>query len=113
MIVCDEMKRVGAIWAFGALLAAAVVLWDFGAVPQGLAQGAVSDCSGQDDGTPCNGDNGVMNLCILSGATCQNGLCSGARMSCPPPQQCAPTTGNCIAAPVRDRALEREIERRR
>jgi hypothetical protein len=107
------MKRVTAICAFGALLAAAVVLCGgLGATPQSQAQGAVSDCNGQSDGTPCSGDNGVTNLCILSGATCQNGLCSGARMSCPPPQQCAQNTGTCIS-PVRDRGLEREIERRR
>jgi hypothetical protein len=76
------------------------------------AQTIVSDCGGQSDGTPCNGDSGVVNLCLLPGATCQNNLCSGSKISCPVPQQCAPTTGKCFT-PVGQRRLERQMERRR
>ena len=102
------MRPIAAKWRLGGLLAIALILHGWGPTPQAKAQTVVSDCNGQDDGTPCNGDNGVVNLCFLNGATCQNGLCSGARMSCDAPQQCAPNTGKCIA-PIG----ERERVRRR
>ncbi len=96
------MRKITGIWGLSGLLAIALILSGLGAAPQANAvQRVVSDCNGRDDGTPCHGDNGVLNLCFLPGATCQNNLCSGPRVSCDPPQQCATNTGNCIA-PLRE-----------
>ncbi len=96
------MRRAAATWVLGGLLAVGLMLYGTNAVAQGQGQAAVSDCNGQDGGTPCNGNNGVVNLCILAGATCQNGLCTGPRLSCPDLQECSPNTGNCIT-PLRER----------
>src|SRR5262249_3962992 len=71
----------------------------------------VADCTGQDDGTPCNGNNGVVNLCILAGASCASGLCSGPLVVCPRLQRCDPNGGYCVTTPA-ERAVERRIERR-
>jgi hypothetical protein len=94
------MRQITRTSGLGGLLAIALilaVLAGLGAAPRAEAVlRVVSDCNGQNDGTPCHGDNGVLNLCFLPGAACQNGLCSGPRMSCDPPQQCATNTGNCI-----------------
>ena len=97
-----DMRRVRVTWILGGLLALLSSLYGFDAAAQGQGQAAVSDCNGQSDGTPCNGNNGVVNLCILAGATCQNSLCTGPRLSCPDLQACAPNTGDCIT-PLRER----------
>ena len=106
------MKPVRGTWVLGGLLVVILTLITSDAGSRAEAQAVVSDCNGQDDGTPCNGDNGVTNFCFLPGATCQDGLCHGARMSCPDLQECSPTTGSCVAT-RRERALERGLERRR